>query len=75
MTRLHSSFFWGGGVPGIDQNFEQPKTAGDTELFSAENIWLFNKIEKISLSQSWSRFILAFEHCKFRVVVNYIRVL
>ncbi len=50
MTRLYSSFFFL-GVPEIGQNFEQPKTAGHTELFSTESIWVFNKIEKICLSQ------------------------
>lgn len=53
-------FFFLLGVPRIDQNFEQPTAAGDTELSSAENIWgmyiwVFKKIEKICLSQSWSR--------------------
>lgn len=50
MTRLYSSLFFF-GVPEIGQNFEQPKTAGHTELFSAESIWVFNKIEKFFLSQ------------------------
>jgi hypothetical protein len=50
VTRLYSSLFFF-GVPEIGQNFEQPKTAGHTELFSAESIWVFNKIEKFFLSQ------------------------